>query len=286
MRQATLLKATCFAGLFSLLAYKANIITQKYLRFQGSPTCHGETFFSNNFFKYISNHLTLCKFHLQTTVAKHVRHEKSLDFPAVSICPGYKDLIKDLEWPLLSIKIFDRGINETRAREHFPRTRKEFEDQWNSITYSAGDIFVNKLDNAGIVTRDTLFGKCHTILGTKAITQKSLRQSLKVDLNVPNERSEFKVFVHDRGAVTGFNSLFWTSNMTIYAGTIKKGEHIDYSLSKYIFHYKVGSDIGPDEYHAALNSWLDKSLRNASGMCWMPAFGSVLSDESVDALPL
>lgn len=234
--------------------------------------------------KHFSTCLTLSN-SAQTTVAKHMSHEKILDFPAISICPGYKKLIKELEWPLLSIKIFGRGVHEAKAKENYPGSREEARRQWDGITYGADDIFIKKPDNADVITRDTLVGKCHTILGTESVDTKNGEQVLQIELKMEDERSEFKVFVHDRGAKIGFNMLYWTRNMSIFAGVIRKGELIDYAIAKSVFQSKEGSDIDADVYHAALSTWMDKSLRSSSGMCWAPAFGTVLSNESIAVLP-
>lgn len=78
----------------------------------------------------------------QTTVAKRVVHHDSLDFPAISICPGYRNLVRELEWPLLSVKTFGRGLNDTKAGENYPRSREEAEKLWDDITYGAEDTYL------------------------------------------------------------------------------------------------------------------------------------------------
>ncbi len=234
----------------------------------------------------------------QSTVAYNIDTSHDiLNFPAVSICPGFKvDRVKKLMWP---IRVWEPPVFTKNYSDTYPSTRAGMEELWNEITYSPSEILTwisldyhEDPENAtwiyhtpddllnkkiGCVTldqHDTLTGKCYTI--TTWCKVKALR-NLALNFNFTLMKEDIiPVSIHHPKAYLGNNINFFPG--PVVNEYVNRDTLLDLKLFTKIKEQKdLNVTATEDEYYGCVNEAFRKNIEsNLDRFCYFPYLRSIL----------
>ncbi len=236
----------------------------------------------------------------QSTVAYNIDTTHDiLDFPAVSICPGFKvDKVKELVWP---IHVWDLLVFTENYDDTYPTTRAGMEELWDEITYSPSeilnfigldyhedpknatwayhrpdDLLNKKIGCVSLDRHDTLTGKCYTI--TTWCKVKALKNlALTFNFTLMTE-DIIPVSIHHPKAYLGNNANFFPGPV-VYE-YVNRDTMLDLMLSTKIKERKdLKVIVTEDEYYECVNEAFFKDIeKKLDHFCYFPYLRSMLGE--------
>ncbi len=243
----------------------------------------------------------------QTTLAHSVEnwHEK-LDFPAISICPGFRrDKVTELVWPS-RFNHKEMWYTTETFEDTFPTTREGMDALWDELTFGPDEVLLNfvaayqpgfnivnpnkytvddllgkKEDCLSLEQHDTLTGKCYTLT---TWCQVQAMRYLHLELNFENiTGDDMIVTVHHRKDFLGNNYHLYSGPTNVEV--LKKRVTEDYILQTKVNKKSKGdsSITEEDYYECVMNTVYEKARSIAPSGCYHPSFKSIIGDDTLMA---
>ncbi len=250
-------------------------------------------------------------FAAQSTVAHHVDDtQAALDFPSVSVCPGFKTKIaKKLVWP---IHMWEHvpGEEEEDYSDTFPTNKEEMERLWEEITFSPSEILIgigsDFNENHTVTERiyynpdkllaegrigclsmeqvDTITGRCYTIT---TWCKAAARQNMRLTLNFSQvDEVEVPLTLHHPRDLRGNNLNFFS--WPVLFANIHRDSMIDLVLSAKVRVKQEGASKSASEadYFDCVDEAEYKfSLDKVDYSCFFPSLRSAWGNLSDVAKP-